>query len=134
MASFIETHPCCDRNEILREPSLSSLGDDLGKQLDWLVSTGHVVAFTNGVFSKVEKYPKYGPQWKKRPEKSSAPAVSAAAAEPAEKPVEAEPAESPAADESAEIPVAAETVEATVQEVKVEEEVKKDEAADQLAE
>ena len=134
VASFIETHPCCDRNEILREPSLSSLGDDLGKQLDWLVSTGHVVAFTNGVFSKVEKYPKYGPQWKKRPEKSSAPAVSAAAAEPAEKPVEAEPAESPAADESAEIPAAAETVEATVQEVKVEEEVKKDEAADQLAE
>jgi hypothetical protein len=30
------------------------------------VSTGHVVSFTNGVYSQVEKFPKYGPQWKKR--------------------------------------------------------------------
>ena len=36
------------------------------KHLNWLASTGHVVAFSNGVFSKVEKFPKYGPQWKKR--------------------------------------------------------------------
>ena len=48
---------------------------EIEKHLVWLVSTGHVVAFTNGVYSAVEKYPKYGPQWQKRKEaKNEAPA------------------------------------------------------------
>ena len=58
MARFVEEHPCLDIKEL---PDADSL-----KHLQWLVSTGHVVAFTNGVYSAVEKYPKYGPQWKKR--------------------------------------------------------------------
>ena len=45
---------------------------EIEKHLVWLVSTGHVVAFTNGVYSAVEKYPKYGPQWQKRREKAVA--------------------------------------------------------------
>ena len=48
------------------------------KHLDWLASTGHIVAFSNGVFSEVEKFPKYGPKWKKRTTPAaevSAPAV-----------------------------------------------------------
>jgi hypothetical protein len=71
VAKFVEENPCCDRNEIISAPELAPLGDDLGKHLDWLVSTGHVVSFTNGVFSRVEKYPKYGPQWKKRVKKTA---------------------------------------------------------------
>ncbi len=59
MANFISTHPCCDKSEL--PPDAES-----EKHLAWLVSTGHVVAFTNGVYSEVEKYPKYGPQWKQR--------------------------------------------------------------------
>ena len=59
MAKFIAEHPCCDLKEL-------PPGEDSVKHLQWLVSTGHVVAFTNGVYSIVEKYPKYGPQWKKR--------------------------------------------------------------------
>ena len=59
MAKFIAEHPCCDHKEL-------PAGEDSVKHLQWLVSTGHVVAFTNGVYSIVEKYPKYGPQWKKR--------------------------------------------------------------------
>lgn len=60
-AKFVEEHPCCDKSEF---PATA----DFEKHLAWLVSTGHVVAFTNGVYSKVEKFPKYGPQWKKRKE------------------------------------------------------------------
>lgn len=106
IARFIEDNPCCDKSE---------LGNDAEteKYLNWLVTTGHVVAFTNGVYSKVEKYPKYGPQWKKR--------AKPQATEEAVAPVEAaNPAE--------------EATGAIVQEPKVEEEeVKKDEAANQLA-
>ena len=58
-AKFVAEHPCCDKGEFPAEP-------DFEKHLQWLVSTGHVVAFTNGVYSAVEKFPKYGPQWKKR--------------------------------------------------------------------
>ncbi len=58
IAKFVEEHPCLDVKELPDEGAL--------KHLQWLVSTGHVVAFTNGVYSAVEKYPKYGPQWKKR--------------------------------------------------------------------
>ena len=59
-AKFVAEHPCCDKSEFPQEP-------DFEKHIEWLVSTGHVVAFTNGVYSAVEKFPKYGPQWKKRP-------------------------------------------------------------------
>jgi hypothetical protein len=42
------------------------------QHLQWLVSTGHVVAFAKmGVYSAVEKFPKYGPQWKKRSAKKA---------------------------------------------------------------
>ena len=59
LATFVAEHPCCDKSELGDDPEAE-------KHLAWLVSTGHVVAFTNGVYSMVEKYPKYGPQWKKR--------------------------------------------------------------------
>ena len=58
-ARFLDEHPCLDRSEFPAD-------GDFEKHLNWLVTTGHAVAFTNGVYSKVEKYPKYGPQWKKR--------------------------------------------------------------------
>ena len=58
-AKFVTEHPCCDKSEFPQEP-------DFEKHVEWLVTTGHVVAFTNGVYSAVEKFPKYGPQWKKR--------------------------------------------------------------------
>lgn len=60
VSAFIDANPCCDRSEFPADMA------DFEKYLNWLVDTGHVVSFTNGVFSKVEKYPKYGPQWKKR--------------------------------------------------------------------
>lgn len=60
---FLEAHPCLDKSEFPAEIP------EFEKHLNWLVSTGHAVAFTNGVFSAVEKFPKYGPQWKKREEK-----------------------------------------------------------------
>ena len=56
--NFIKDHPCSAKNEIVKDAE----GE---KQLNWLVSTGHVVAFTNGVYSAAEKFPKYGPQWRK---------------------------------------------------------------------
>ena len=59
VAKFIAENPCCDKSEFATDPETE-------KHLDWLVSTGHVVSFTNGVYSQVEKYPKYGPQWRKQ--------------------------------------------------------------------
>ena len=59
-AKFVAEHPCCDKSEFPQDVA------DFEKHIEWLVSTGHVVAFTNGVYSAVEKFPKYGPQWKKR--------------------------------------------------------------------
>ena len=58
-ANFLAANPCLDKSEFPAEP-------DFEKHLNWLVTTGHAVAFTNGVYSLVEKFPKYGPQWKKR--------------------------------------------------------------------
>ena len=66
VAKFVAGHPCCDKSEFPPEA-------DFEKHLNWLVTTGHVVAFTNGVFSSVEKFPKYGPQWKKRQAQPAAP-------------------------------------------------------------
>ncbi len=94
-AKFVAEHPCCDRSEFPKE-------GDFEKHLSWLVTTGHVVAFTNGVYSMVEKFPKYGPQWKKRK-----------TAEPkAEKPVEPE---KPEAAETPDIPESPEKPEAPVE-------------------
>ena len=101
-AKFVSEHPCCDKSEFPQEP-------DFEKHIEWLVTTGHVVAFTNGVYSAVEKFPKYGPQWKKRGGKA---------------------AEAKAKDEGEEKP--AEKVE-SVETVEKKEEVK-DEVAAQLAE
>ena len=66
-AKFVAEHPCCDKTEFPQEPNFE-------KHLAWLVTTGHAVAFTNGVYSAVEKFPKYGPQWKKRSAQPAAPA------------------------------------------------------------
>ena len=64
---FVVENPCCDKSEFPAVP-------DFEKHVQWLASTGHVVAFTNGVFSAVEKFPKYGPQWKKRKKPAPEPA------------------------------------------------------------
>ena len=78
-AKFVAEHPCCDKSEFPQDVA------DFEKHIEWLVSTGHVVAFTNGVYSAVEKFPKYGPQWKKRGGKA---AEAKAKDEGEEKPVE----------------------------------------------
>ena len=64
---FVVENPCCDKSEFPAVP-------DFEKHVQWLASTGHVVAFTNGVYSAVEKFPKYGPQWKKRKKPAPEPA------------------------------------------------------------
>jgi len=79
VAQYVSEHPCCAKADFVHDPETE-------KQLNWLVSTGHVVAFTNGVFSAVEKFPKYGPQWRKmkkeaKPENREAPAPEAPAPE-----------------------------------------------------
>lgn len=85
IADFVKEHPCLPKADIVKSPE-----DE--KHLNWLVSTGHIVAFVNGVFSAVEKHPKYGPQYQKRPAapaEAEKPATVEAPAE-AEKPAEAE--------------------------------------------
>ena len=104
-AKFVMEHPCCDKGEFPAET-------DFEKHLAWLVTTGHVVAFTNGVYSMVEKFPKYGPQWKKRGGKAKVEkAETAEKAESAESVKADVPAEAPAVEVSpenqAETPVAA---------------------------
>ena len=59
VARFIAENPCQPKAVIAPDAETE-------KYLAWLVSTGHVVAFTNGVYSPVEKFPKYGPQWQKK--------------------------------------------------------------------
>jgi hypothetical protein len=118
VAEFIAENPCSPRVDIVTAPEIE-------KHLVWLVSTGHVVAFTNGVYSAVEKYPKYGPQWQKR--KPKADAEASAKPEPAPGPVEAEAAVAPVG--AAPAPV--EAAPAPVEEEKKEE--AKDETPAQLA-
>ena len=120
VAKFIAEHPCCDRTELPQEEGVL-------QHLQWLVSTGHVVAFAKmGVYSAVEKFPKYGPQWKKRSaKKTEAPKGEAESAgeppvpqvpqdapvPPAEQPAAQEP---PAAQEQPAVqeqPAAQETIE-----------------------
>ena len=77
IATFIAENPCQPKAVIAPDAESE-------KHLNWLVTTGHVVAFTNGVFSPVEKFPKYGPQWQKK--LTAKPAVEAKAVD--EAPVE----------------------------------------------
>ena len=135
VATFVAENPCCTKAEVAPDA-------ETAKHLAWLVSTGHVVAFTNGVYSPVEKFPKYGPQWQKRG-KAKAAAAEAPAAEASadEAPVAEAPAAAEAPATAEEAPVAAEApavAEAPVAEpqavVEPKEEEKKDEAPAQLAE
>ncbi|MBR1921803.1 MAG: hypothetical protein IJ829_07380, partial [Kiritimatiellae bacterium] len=121
MARFIAENPCCDKTEL-------PAGEGALQQLQWLVSTGHVVAFAKmGVYSAVEKYPKYGPQWKKkRPAKTKAEEGAPDAAPKAEAPAPAAEEPAPAAEEPAP-EAAAETSVETKEETK-------NEAPAQLAE
>ncbi|MBR4354276.1 MAG: hypothetical protein IKP97_03145 [Kiritimatiellae bacterium] len=65
VADFIKEHPCSPKVDIVKDAE----GE---RHLNWLVSTGHLVAYTNGVYSAVEKFPKYGPQYQKRGKKDEA--------------------------------------------------------------
>ncbi len=121
VAKFIAEHPCCDRTELPAEEGTL-------QHLQWLVSTGHVVAFAKmGVYSAVEKFPKYGPQWKKRAKKEE----PAPAAEPAPEPVPA-PTTSPVAEAEASAPVPEAAPAEPEPQANLEEEAK-NETPDQLA-
>ena len=61
IVDLLVASPCRTKQEIVQSP-------DDEKHLAWLVSTGHIVAFSNGVYSAVEKFPKYGPKWRDRRE------------------------------------------------------------------
>lgn len=123
VAEFVAEHPCASYAEIAPD-------DETRKRLDWLVSTGHVVAFTNGVYSKVEKYPKYGPHWRK---------TWAAGAKPAEsnagdaKPSESAP-EAVAEPPEANVEAPAVNVETPAVDTEEKKEEPKNETSDQLAE
>jgi hypothetical protein len=95
VARFVAENPCAPKVDIAAD-------DETAKHLDWLASTGHVVAFTNGVYSPVEKFPKYGPQWQKR-RKAAAPAEETAAEKTAPADVAAAP-DAPEAVAPGEIP------------------------------
>jgi hypothetical protein len=125
VARFVADHPCAAKSDIAPD-------EETAKHLSWLVSTGHIVAFTNGVYSPVEKFPKYGPQWQKWKKAAAAPAAEIP---PAEVPV----AEVPAAETQTPAPASlvppsteSEAAEPIHEEIKEEE--KKDEASAQLAE
>jgi len=91
VATFIAEHPCSPKVDIVSDA-------DGEKHLAWLASTGHVVAFTNGVYSAVEKFPKYGPQWQKRSEPKKAPEPSASEPEPVKEQVAVNESEPPASE------------------------------------
>ena len=80
VATFVAENPCLTKAEIAPDPESE-------KHLDWLVSTGHVIAFTKGVYSAVEKFPKYGPQWLKKGQKKVSEPAPVAEAPVAEAPV-----------------------------------------------
>ena len=95
-AKFVAEHPCCDKTEFPADVP------DFEKHLQWLVMTGHAVAFTNGVYSPVEKFPKYGPQWKKRGGKAAEAKVEGEGEEKSKTEVEVEGEEAPKTAESVE--------------------------------
>ena len=126
-ADFLAGHPCLDKSEFPPEP-------DFEKHLSWLVTTGHAIAFTNGVYSIVEKFPKYGPQWKKRAKKAVEPAagpVAAAETTPVTEPA-AEVAPAAEAEPAAEVKPAAEPAPETA-EAPLKKEETNDETTAQLA-
>lgn len=96
MAAFIAAHPCATKSDIVAS-------EEDAKHLAWLVSTGHVVSFTNGVYSAVEKFPKYGPEWQKwrktAQKKEEAPAVPETTAAEAPETTAAEEPETTATEE-----------------------------------
>ena len=106
-AKFIADNPCCDKTEFPKDVP------DFEKHVAWLVETGHVVAFTNGVYSEVDKFPKYGPQWKKRRNvaETKAAAPETAKAETPETPDNPETPETPENPEKPENPEIPETPE-----------------------
>ena len=112
VAKFIAENPCQPKAVIAPD-------EESAKYLGWLVSTGHVVAFTNGVYSPVEKFPKYGPEWQRK--------LKAAEPPKAEEPPKVE--ESPKVEEPPKVEEAPK-----VEEELKQEEVKQDESAAQLAE
>jgi len=77
IAAFVAEHPCQPKSVIC------GTDPEMEKHLSWLVSTGHLVAFTNGVFSSVEKNPKYGPHWQKKGAPAEAPKEEATKEQPA---------------------------------------------------
>ena len=98
VATFVAENPCLTKAEIAPDPESE-------KHLGWLVSTGHVIAFTKGVYAAVEKFPKYGPQWLKKGQKTKvsepapvaeAPVAEAPVAEKAEEQKEEVKNEAPA--------------------------------------
>jgi hypothetical protein len=118
VAKFIAENPCQPKAVIAPDAETEKL-------LGWLVSTGHVVAFTNGVYSAVEKFPKYGPQWQKVLKKEAPkPEAEAQKAEEPKPEVEEPTAEEPKPE--VEAPKAEEEIK--------QEEVKQDESVAQLAE
>ena len=124
VASFIAEHPCAPKVDIAPDVETE-------KHLMWLATTGHVVAFTNGVFSAVEKNPKYGPQWQQKWKKKTA------AEKPSEaKSVEAKPTEEKFAAESAAPvePVANVAVAEETKEEPLKKEEETNETSNQLAE
>lgn len=133
LARMIEQYPCLFRNEIVKT-------EEEDRQLEWLISTGHIVGYTNGAFTKVEKFPKYGPDWNRKSLKAlqaaQKAAESAAPAAPVTAdaaPVEAEPAATPVAAASETAPATEAPAPEIVEDVKKEEE-RKDETSTQLAE
>lgn len=128
VATFVAEHPCAPKVDIAPDAESE-------KQLTWLASTGHVVAFTNGVFSAVEKFPKYGPQWQKWKKAKPAvekPAGDAPTVEPTQENASAEPAATSACEEDVKVEGSAVAATETLEEKK--EETIKDEASTQLAE
>ena len=99
VAKFLAEHPCSSKAEIAPDAESE-------KHLAWLVSTGHAVAFTNGVYSPVEKFPKHGPQWRKKVAATSASRPEGLVTPPAAAPVSEPPVEDSRSDDA---PVAAST-------------------------
>ena len=93
VAKFLAEHPCSSKAEIAPDAESE-------KHLAWLVSTGHAVAFTNGVYSPVEKFPKYGPQWRKKEAATSASRPEGLVTPPAAAPVSEPPVEDSRSDDA----------------------------------
>ena len=121
VAKFIAENPCRPQSAIAQDA-------ETAKHLAWLVSTGHVVSFTNGVFSAVEEHPKYGPHWQGKTLAPKEAPAEAAAEEKEEEAVETAKETAMAAEEKE-----AEEVEAEEAKKEERKEVAPDETAAELA-